>query len=57
MYDSVRSNQNGDDGMLLRVVPIMEAESTSEISVNSYQATLCNIPEDSHLHVRRKPEI
>jgi hypothetical protein len=28
---------------------ILEAASTSEISVNFYQATWCNNPEDSHL--------
>jgi hypothetical protein len=29
---------------------IMEAASTSETSVNFYQTTWHNIPEDSHLH-------
>jgi hypothetical protein len=28
---------------------MMEAVSTSEMSVNSYEATCCNIPEDSDL--------
>jgi hypothetical protein len=28
----------------------MEAASTSEASVNFYQTTGCNIPEDNHLH-------
>jgi hypothetical protein len=28
---------------------MMEAASTSEVSVNFYQTTRCNIPEDSHL--------
>jgi hypothetical protein len=32
---------------------LMEAASTSETSVNFYQTTLCNNPEDSHLHTRR----
>jgi hypothetical protein len=31
----------------------MEAVSTSETSVNFYQTTRRNIPEDSHLHTRR----
>jgi hypothetical protein len=29
---------------------MMEAASTCEMSVNFYQTTWCNIPEDSHLH-------
>jgi hypothetical protein len=29
---------------------MMEAASTSEMSVNIYQTTWCNMPEDSHLH-------
>jgi hypothetical protein len=32
---------------------MMEAASTSETSVNFYQATWCNNPEDSHLHTSR----
>jgi hypothetical protein len=32
---------------------MMEAVSTSEMSVNFYQTTRRNIPEDSHLHNRR----
>jgi hypothetical protein len=31
---------------------MMEAVSSSETSVNIYQTTWRNIPEDSHLHVR-----
>jgi hypothetical protein len=31
---------------------MMEAVSTSETSVNLYQTTRRNIPEDSHLHTR-----
>jgi hypothetical protein len=30
---------------------MMDAVSTSETSVNFYQSTRCNNPEDSHLHV------
>jgi hypothetical protein len=32
---------------------MMEAVSTSEISVSFYQSTWHNIPEDSYLHTRR----
>jgi hypothetical protein len=32
---------------------MMEAANTSETSVNFYQTTECNNPEDSHLHTRR----
>jgi hypothetical protein len=32
----------------------MEAASTSETSVNFYQTTRRNNPEDSHLHTRRR---
>jgi hypothetical protein len=31
---------------------MMKAVSTSEMSVNFYQITWCNIPDDSHLHTR-----
>jgi hypothetical protein len=31
---------------------MMEALSTSEMSVNFYQTKWCNIPEDSHHHSR-----
>jgi hypothetical protein len=35
---------------------MMEAVSTSETSsINFYQATWCNNPEDSHLHHNKKP--
>jgi hypothetical protein len=34
----------------------MEAASTSETSVNFYQATQPNKPEDSHLHTHRRGE-
>jgi hypothetical protein len=32
----------------------MEEASTSETSVNVYQTTRRNNPEDSHLHIRRR---
>jgi hypothetical protein len=31
--------------------------NTSETSVNFYQTTLHNIPEDSHLHTRRRENL
>jgi hypothetical protein len=36
---------------------VMEAAITSETSVSVYQTTLCNIPEDNHLHVRRRENL
>jgi hypothetical protein len=36
---------------------MMEAASTSEASVNYYQTTQRNIPEDSHLHTRRRENL
>jgi hypothetical protein len=38
---------------ILAIVIIMEAARISETSVNAYQTTRRNNPEDSHLHVRR----
>jgi hypothetical protein len=35
----------------------MEAVSTSETSVNFYQTTWRNIPEDSHVHTRRRENL
>jgi hypothetical protein len=36
---------------------MMEAESTSETSVNLYQSTRRNNPEDSHLHIHRRENL
>jgi hypothetical protein len=36
---------------------MMEAASTSQTSVNSYQTTRRNIQEDSHLHIRRRENL
>jgi hypothetical protein len=36
---------------------MMEAEITSETSVNFYQITQHNNPEDSHLHSRRRENL
>jgi hypothetical protein len=36
---------------------MMEAASTSETSVNFYQTTQRNNPEDSHLHTRRRENL
>jgi hypothetical protein len=35
----------------------MKAVSTSETSVNFYQTRWRNIPEDSHLHTRRRKNL
>jgi hypothetical protein len=35
----------------------MEAANTSGTSVNFYQTTLRNIPEDTHLHTRRRENL
>jgi hypothetical protein len=39
------------------IVLMIEAVSTSETSVNFYQTTWRNIPEDSHLHTRRRENL
>jgi hypothetical protein len=36
---------------------MIQAASTSETSVNFYQITLHNNPEDSHLHTRRNENL
>jgi hypothetical protein len=36
---------------------MMEAVSTSQTSANFYQTTRRNIPEDSHLHIRRRKKL
>jgi hypothetical protein len=36
---------------------MMETPSTSETPVNFYQTTRRNIPEDSHLHTRRRENL
>jgi hypothetical protein len=36
---------------------MMEAASTSKTSVNFYQTTWCNNPEDSQLHTRRRENL
>jgi hypothetical protein len=35
----------------------MEAANTSETSIHFYQTTRLNIPEDSHLHTRRRENL
>jgi hypothetical protein len=35
----------------------MEAENTSKTSVSLYQTTRRNIPDDSHLHTRRRENL
>jgi hypothetical protein len=39
------------------IAVMMEATSTSETSVNFYQTTRRNNPEDSHLHNRRRENL
>jgi hypothetical protein len=36
---------------------MVEAVTPSETSVNFYQTTRRNIPEDSHLHIRRRENL
>jgi hypothetical protein len=36
---------------------MMEAEITSETSVNFYQTTLRKIPEENYLHTRRRENL
>jgi hypothetical protein len=36
---------------------MMEAANTSGMSVNVYQITWCNNPEDSHFHTRRRENL
>jgi hypothetical protein len=38
-------------------VSTMEAERSSEASVNIYRPTTCDIPEDSHLHTRHRQNL
>jgi hypothetical protein len=40
-----------------REMALMEAASSTEMSVNFYQTTRLTIPEDSHLHTRRREDI
>jgi hypothetical protein len=43
---------------IIRAIALMmKAVSTSETSVNFYQATRRNNPEDSHLHTRRRENL
>jgi hypothetical protein len=41
----------------LAMALMMEAVSTSETSVNIYQTKWHNIPEDSHIHTRRRENL
>jgi hypothetical protein len=41
----------------LLIALMMEAVSTSEMSVSFYQTTRRNIPEDSHVHTRRRENL
>jgi hypothetical protein len=44
-----------DDGGVIDLM--MEAASISETSVNFYETTRRNTPEDSHLHTRRRENL
>jgi hypothetical protein len=39
------------------IAMVMESASTSETSVNFYRTTRRNIPQDSHLHTRRRENL
>jgi hypothetical protein len=41
----------------LAIAMMMEAASPSETSVNFYQTTRSNIPEDSYVHIRRRENL
>jgi hypothetical protein len=43
--------------MILIITLMMEEVISSESSVNMYQTIRCNIPEDSHLHTRRRENL
>jgi hypothetical protein len=43
-------DHHGNDRCIIALM--MEVASTSKTSVNFYQTTRCNNPEDSHLHTR-----
>jgi hypothetical protein len=36
---------------------MMEEARTTETSINSYYTTLCNFPEGSHIHTRRREDL
>jgi hypothetical protein len=42
------------DVLKMAIALMMEAANTSETSINVYQTTRRNNPEDSHLHARRR---
>jgi hypothetical protein len=50
--DACCLHHQGDDGLVI-IALMMDAANTSETSVNFYQTTRRNIPEDCHLHTRR----
>jgi hypothetical protein len=39
------------------IAMLIEAASTSETSINVYQTARRNIPEESHLHTRRRENL
>jgi hypothetical protein len=48
---------SGRSFLMLLITLMMEAESTSEMSVNFYRTTWRNIPEDSHLRIHRRENL
>jgi hypothetical protein len=51
-WDVAPCSQVNIDGRFIAVM--MEAVNITEASVNLYETTWRNIPEDSHLHARRR---
>jgi hypothetical protein len=51
-----KKNRRKDD-CLLGCCDVSEVFAASETSVNFYEATRRNIPEDSHLHTRRRENL
>jgi hypothetical protein len=57
-FGTCNSNDKNHAKNVLRLIALtMEAASTSEASVNFYQTTRRNNPEDNHLHTRRRENL
>jgi hypothetical protein len=52
----VKQHFRGVTASIIRAL-LREAVKTSKTSVNFYQTTRRNIPEDSHLHTRRREKL
>jgi hypothetical protein len=61
LFNSLNMHKNGWFCMAvklgLNIALMMESASTSEMSVNFYQTTLYNNPEDSLLYTRRRENL